>query len=234
VKATARIVTALGLALLVFVQTASAAIFTLTPTDDVLVDFQNGDVNLGSEPVLGTNLAFLSPRAFTYMKFDLSEIPATERIVGATLNLFQINGAGFGESGVFLLRNENDDWTEDTPTWNNPPTPGGTGVFLDLNENGQFYRGYSQWDLLENGAWDPAIDRADGFLSLQLGEASSNDQARNWCSKESTVDTCSFDGTTGLPFLEVETVLVPLPAALPLLGTGLAALWGLAWRRRSV
>jgi hypothetical protein len=89
------------------------------------------------------------------------------------------------------------------------------------------------WNLLENGAWDPAADRIDGFLSLLLAEASSRDQARAWCSKEFTIDTCFFDGATGLPFLELTTTVIPLPAALPLFGGALAGLFAaLGWCRR--
>jgi hypothetical protein len=158
--------------------------------------------------------------------FDLSGIPSNEKIVGATLNLYQVDGAGALESGVSLFRFADDGWDENTTTWANPPDVTGAD-FLSTNSNGQVYRGWSQWNLFDSGSWDPSIDQTDGLLSLWLAEASSNDQVHIWCSKEAATDTSGLCMTGLEPFLEVTTAVIPIPAAAWLFGSGLLGLIGI-------
>jgi len=47
-----------------------------------------------------------------------------------------------------------------------------------------------------------------------LAEAPGGDSARQYCSKESTLSTCSALGATGIPFLEITTVPIPTPVDL--------------------
>jgi hypothetical protein len=209
---------------------ASASTITLTPTDDAYTEVFQPNTNFGGSALLATNLSNYSQKQFSYLMFDLGGIPAGEVIVGATLNLYQVDGAGSGLSGVSLFRIADDSWDETSVTWNSPPaTTGATS--LDVNPNGYSYVGWSQWDLLASGAWDPATDRADGLLSLWLAEASSNDQARLWCSTEAAGDTLGYCSAGLEPYLEIITAPVPAPGALWLFGSGLLGLLGSARRK---
>lgn len=210
---------------------ANAATVTLSPGGDVVTNVFQPDTNYGDSAVLATNLSNYSQKQFTYMMFDLSGIPAGEAIVGATLNLYQPTGAGLGESGVSLFRIADDSWNESTVTWNNSPVTTGA-VFLDTNPNGYTYVGWSQWDLFASGAWNAAVDRTDGLLSLWLAEASSNDQAHQWCSKEAASGEVTYCSAGLEPYLEITTSPVPVPAALWLFGSGLMGLMGVMRRKR--
>lgn len=212
----------------IFTAQAQAASYTLSPTDDTYVDFSNANTNFGDEPGMVTFISFLSDRAFSYLKFDLGAIPANEVITGATLNLFQqgIN-APFGaveDEDLFLYT---DNWSESTVTWNNaPPIPGPRLATDDTQTTG-----WIAFDLFELGAWDPAADQADGFLSLALREGSSGDSAHGFCTKESdpALDNCLVMGeiATGEdrdPFLTLQTTVVPVPPALLLFVSALGLL----------
>jgi hypothetical protein len=144
-------------------------------------------------------------------------------MVGATLNLYPVTGAGAGESGVTLRRIADDGWDELTVTWNSPPDTTGA-IVLEVNPNGYTYVGWSQWNLLASGLWDPSVDQTDGLLSLWLAEASSNDQAHQWCSDESASDTDC--GDVRRPHLDITTVAVPVPGSLWLVGSGVLGLLG--------
>lgn len=200
---------------------ASAATFTLSPTDDAYTLSLTGDTNYGDSSRLATNLHNYNQLQFSYLKFDLSAISSNEEIVSATLNLYQVTGAGIGLSGVKVLRIADDGWDEGTITYNNQP-PTNTGfTLLDINSNGYSYVGWSQWDLLGSGSWDPSVDQTDGLLALWLAEASSNDQAHQWCSDEPGSDTDC--GEALRPYLEITTV--PAPGSLWLVGSGLLGLF---------
>ncbi|MGD2064574.1 MAG: DNRLRE domain-containing protein [Nitrospirota bacterium] len=213
----------LAISALLATSIASAATFTLSPTDDAYTSVFDPDTNFGNSSRLATNLNNLGQKQFSYLMFDLSGIPATQAIVSATLNLYQVTGAGAGESGVTLRRIADDSWDEMAVTWNSPPDTTGATV-LEVNPNAYTYVGWSQWDLLASGLWDPSVDRTDGLLSLWLAEASSNDQAHQWCSDESASDPLCGEGRE--PYLDITTVAVPVPGSLWLVGSGLLGLLG--------
>jgi hypothetical protein len=209
---------------------AEAATITLGPTDDAYTEVFTPDTNYGGSYLLATNLGNLSQRQYSYLKFDLGSIPSNEVIVGATLNLYQVNGAGSGISGVNLFRLPDDSWDEMTVTWNDHPDTTGY-TLLDTNPNGYNYVGWSQWNLFASGAFDPSTDRTDGLLSLWLAEASSNNQARLLCSKEASTDTTGTCSAGLEPYLLITTATVPVPGALWLFGSGLLGLAGIARHR---
>lgn len=227
-----RLLTCALVAAISFVPVANAATVALNPTDDVYTYSGHPDTNYGNSAVLATNLHSYNQLEFSYLKFDLSGLPTGQAIVGATLNLYQAGGAGSGESGVSLYRIGDDSWNEGTVTWNNPPATTGA-TFLATNPNGYTYVGWSQWDLFASGGWNPAVDRTDGVLSLWLAEASSNDQAHLWCSKEAATDTSGYCSAGLEPYLQVTTSPVPVPATAWLFSSGLLGLLGILRAKRN-
>ena len=207
---------------------AHAATYSLNPTADAYVEVYQPDTNFGSSTRLATNATFGGGAIQnTFLRFDLSAIPAGETIKGATLNLYQVTGVGVGLNPVTAYRVGDDSWTESTITWNNQPS---AGLFLGSNTDGALYQGWAQWDLFSSGNWNATADQIDGFLSLVLFEGPSGNNARQYCSKESDLSSCSALGATGIPFLEITTI--PLPAAAWLFGSGLLGLFGVARRKR--
>ncbi|MBL8201519.1 MAG: DNRLRE domain-containing protein [Chromatiales bacterium] len=223
---------------------ASGATVTLSPTDDALVYSFAPDTNYGDNPGLAGGGAFNGAEQWvSFLRFDLSGIPEGQVITGATLNLFQFLGGGFAPIGASVYRVANDSWSEGTVTWNAAPVILG----VDLNDNtrisandnaGTTYRGWSTWDLLASGQWNPATDLADGVLSVAVySDAFRGTQTHNWCSKESDLTNCLIAGVETGPVTELrrpslELTAVPLPGAFWLAATGILCLAPRAHRHR--
>ncbi|MCL4720785.1 MAG: DNRLRE domain-containing protein [Gammaproteobacteria bacterium] len=223
---------------------SAAATLVLAPTDDTLVYSFAPDTSYGDNPGLAGGGVFNGAEQWvSFLRFDLSGIPAGQTVTSATLNLFQFLGGGFAPIGASVYRVANDNWNEAAVTWNSAPVIFG----VDLNDNtrisandnaGTTYRGWSAWDLLASGKWDPATDLADGVLSVAVySDAFRGTQTHNWCSKESDLTNCLITGietgpVTGLrrPYLEITAV--PLPGAFWLIATCILVLVPRAWRLR--
>jgi hypothetical protein len=206
----------------------------LAPLDDTFVYSAIPTTSYGTEPLLASGNAVSGNTLHlwtSFLKFDLSSIPDNLAITGATLHMYQVNGAGFLASGTGAAHVADDSWTETTLTWNNRPS---AGAVLGSSPDDKFHRGWSQWDLLVTGQWDPAADLADNLLSLAINETGGS-STHNWCTKESDLMNCLAPGETGPagslrhPYLEI--TFVPLPAAVWLFGCGLVSLIGVAGRR---
>ena len=210
---------------------AGALTITLAPSEDTFTSFFDGDTNFGSLPGMNTSIAFLSPRQFSYLKFDLTSIPSDQVIVEATLSLYQVGQGGAAGGGPAVAWHFVDSWGESALTWNNAPPLTGPR----LASNADTGTGWVEWDLFELGAWDVAADRSDGILSILLGEGLSGDSAHSFCSRESdpALDNCLVPGELQTdedrdPFLTL--VVIPEPSTSLLLGLGLV---GLSRRRRA-
>ncbi len=179
--------------------TAQAATYLIYPSKDAYVFSAMPDDNFGSDGTILTGCDYGSWLIRTYMTFSLSAIPATEQITGAVLHLYQYDGMGYASLGVPVYRLDNDTWDEASLTWNTMPDGGAYGSQIAYNENGNGYRGWSDWDLLASGAWNISADRGDGALSLVLREFENGDQGHNFRSSE-------YQYPEYLPYLEVTTV----------------------------
>jgi len=212
----------------------------LHPTDDALVvsDPTLVDHNYGNEPQILAWANYPSFGARSYVRFDLSAIPAGERVTFARLSFLQYDGGGYS-SGIDIYRVADDGWAESTITWNNQPVifPAAPDI---ISQDPTLTGGERRWisfDLLANGAWDPSVDAApaDGKLSLivrtNAGEVGTQ-RAHNLCSSEGGPFDCLLPGEAGpvagrAPQLVIGT---PEPALPALLGAGIAAL---TWTGRS-
>ena len=97
--------------------------FILTPTADARVSANNTDTNYGTDKELVVALGgFMYPYTdSSYLKFDLSVIPASYRIIGGTLSLYCWNAP---PGQVALRPVANNTWSEMGITWNNQPAFG--------------------------------------------------------------------------------------------------------------
>ncbi|MEJ2644579.1 MAG: DNRLRE domain-containing protein [Gammaproteobacteria bacterium] len=213
---------------------AGAATVTLAPTDDTYVYNFAPTTNYGSAASFATGNVQSGNsihRWYSFLKFDLSGIPSGQTIVGATLHLYQVNGAGFTTGGTDVVHVADDSWSEGSVTWNNQPA---MGSVLGSSPDTKDHRGWSQWDLFSTGMWNAAADQTDNVLSLALKESAAG--THNWCSKESDLTNCLAPGESGpapslrRPYLEVS--YVPVPAAVWLFGSGLFAMVGFASTRK--
>lgn len=222
---------------------AHAATFQLAPVDDswVVGDPTYVDQSFGADAQLVVWANFPNWGGRTYLKFDLSQIPASEVVTGVTLELFVFNGGGFG-SGIDIFRVANDGWNEAAITWNNQPTPlhpdPADLIAQNLSVVG-LTRGWISFDLTASGVLDPERDRAsgDGFLSLIAritGGELNTQRAHNICSTEAGGLDCLLSGETApvlgrAPRLILTTSPVPEPDARLL--TLAAATWVLVSKR---
>jgi hypothetical protein len=181
--------------------------------------------NYGSDPVLSSGDVVSGntvQRWTTFLKFDLSSVPDGMMITGATLFMYQVNGAGFLSSGTEASYVSDDSWSEGAITWDDQPV---TGAVLGTSPDTKDHRGWSQWDLFETAQWDSTADQTDDLLSLAVGE-SGGSSTHNWCSKESDLMNCLAPGESGpvdalrRPRLEIN--YVPEPSTALLVGMGLA------------
>lgn len=231
-KNSAAILKVLSLTGLLISAPAGAVTLSLAPVADATVASDSPTTNFGSDPVLSTGRTTSGNTLHLWtslLRFDLSGIPDNLSITGATLHMYQVNGAGLLISGTDISHVADDTWAENTVTWSNQPN---TGNLLGTNPDDRTHRGWSQWDLLETGLWNSSDDLTDNALSLAITESGGN-STHNWCSKDSDLTNCLVAGETvpisslRQPYLEVS--YVPLPAAAWLFASGLVLL---GWKAR--
>ncbi|WP_313901015.1 DNRLRE domain-containing protein [Occallatibacter riparius] len=128
-----RLLSVAATVLAVFCLAASAQNVPVTKDASIFVD--RDERNLGYQPTLT-----VSPRAKSYLHFDLSAIPAGATVQKATLRLFVNRAKAGGDLAVYML---SDTFSETNLTWNNAPTtsgmvPGTTPIRLDASNVDQF------------------------------------------------------------------------------------------------
>lgn len=207
---------------------ADATTVTLSPVDDTYVYSVLATTNYGSSPGLASGNLFSGNTLHlwtSFLKFDLTSIPDNLSISGATLYMYQVNGAGFNRTvGTNIAHVADDAWSESTTTWANQPA---SGAVLDTNPDTADHRGWSQWNLFATGQWHPVADQTDNVLSLAISEVPAS-SSHNWCSQEADLSNCLAPGETGpvgslrRPYLEIS--YIPLPPGIWLFISGMASL----------
>ena len=101
------------------------------PTDDATVVKGGQNKNFGRQPELKIDADPGEKKS--YLRFDFSRV-SVAAIQKATLRLYAVNSAPFGGSFIKITNN---DWNEDSITWNNAPSVDGAflGTIPDIVEN---------------------------------------------------------------------------------------------------
>jgi hypothetical protein len=123
------------LATTTFVDYPATTCVNIIPSDDAAVRLDHSNNNYGSEDTIHTKHQAkegTDDDRRSYLKFNLSSIPAGATITSATLRLYKENDDDSGSRTVYVYNVSDDTWTEGTVTWNNGPSYsnlcGSTGV----------------------------------------------------------------------------------------------------------
>jgi len=173
----------------------------LYPIDDASVRQNNQNHNYGLDTIIHTKYTHDGDIRRTYLKFDLSSIPAGSTINSATLNLFK--QAGDNDRTVYFYLVTNDTWIEGTCTdshnacgggikWNNAPVFSTSCGSISVLTANQYYSGGATSCVQGEFAGDKKIS-----LLANVSESySQNDRHEDFYSEEQT-------GTSQDPKLEV-------------------------------
>ncbi|MGA2001521.1 MAG: DNRLRE domain-containing protein, partial [Terriglobales bacterium] len=98
---------------------ATVAMAQAPVTDDAFVTQTSADNNFGNQNSLALQAG--AQPTYSYMKFNLSQVPASSTVTKATLRLFVTAAT---TPGAFDIRLANGLWSESVLTWNNQPGSG--------------------------------------------------------------------------------------------------------------
>lgn len=167
----------------------------LSPTDDSFVKGASPDSNYGSHSLIGVGHLDGPRRGF--LKFDFSTIPKNAFITEAKLYLYcELKGR---ETNIQCHSVDNDNWSEDTITWNNKPRIGEVldGPYLAV------FQEWNSWTVTSFVKEDFFTDKIASFCLVDVWEnINTMYHLANFRSKEYEYGAH--------PYIEVTYVLTPV------------------------
>jgi PKD repeat protein len=157
------------------------------------VDFRNPDSSYGNDTELHVRADNQARR--TYLKFDLSVVPAGTTVTSAKLYLY-CTAANPADPLQVDVHETNDSWSEDTITWNNAPAIGALVTSnMQVNGTGQYY----YWDITSYAQSQHGGDKIlSVVVKFPLDDPNQDNPNyhRDFASKE-------YNGTSYDPYLEI-------------------------------
>lgn len=199
---------------------ALAATYELTPVADSQVSAGNSGTNYGSDNFLDVHHGAQDTRR-SYLRFDLTGLPAGEAITAATLFLY--TEGGVQDLAIDLHHVADDSWYEQTVTWTNKPA-----YAPSVLSTATTVHNWVSWSLPAAGL---ASADADGKWSLLLKlQNESASATATFFSRDATVFPNNL-GAAPKPYLAVTTV--PEASTWAMLIAGLGVLGLMRRRARS-
>jgi hypothetical protein len=136
---------------------------TLTPTDDATIDFAAADQNFGLAPILRVEV-----QAVALLRFDLTAVPDTLAITGASLHVTQTADQPQVAGALLVQAVPADQWQEDSITWQTAPTE--PGEWLGTVELGPLPAGDRELAFADPALHGTVVAEhtGDGILTLRL------------------------------------------------------------------
>lgn len=166
---------------------------TLYPDDDALVAETQPDSNYGSVALLVCR-SDSDGNTRSFLKFDLSGLPADITITQATLrlNCYAISGLASPDTDVQARQVSDDSWAEGTVTWNSQKTYG------DVEDTQECSVAWIEWDITDYVASEYSGDQTVSVCMRMVTEDySSAGSQTSFRSKE-------YDSGSAKPELYIE------------------------------
>jgi len=172
----------------------------LAPQADSYVRQDYSGSNYGTSTALCTDPRTSYVRR-TWIRFDLSSIPAGAIITSAKLKLYYYGYGGTNPSGRTIECHHctDDSWTESGIKWTNAPNSQCAGSATDLETVPASY-GWMEWVVTSDVQSDFSGDKKVSWRLKDSAEGGSTNRRVNWASKEHTT-------AAWRPVLEVTYVL---------------------------
>ena len=154
-----------------------------SPTDDSWVDEEKPSQTKGSDSTLHVKWTKENKERRTYLKFDLSYLPACTVIDSAILHVYRNK-----DNGVPSANKTADSWDEGTITWNNQPGPGDLVVAGTETTSGE--KQWLTWDITSYAQSEYAGDKTlSTVLKFETGPVDdATTHHADFTSKEGTCD----------------------------------------------
>lgn len=221
---------------------AASVTVTFTPTDDAYVDEGSATTNYGDSDTLSVQGTYSggypdedlpSSVTETYLQFDisslLSSLPSGAVIESVVFGIYLYDTADDCSEPSIDLYYAEDDWDEDTLTWDLAQDVDEVGDSLGTQAS-LGVTGYYEWDLLNNSeiTWENVDIWSDGIVSFLL--ASTNDDEYNGAYFYSS----EYSEGAYTPYLKITYSVVPEPASITLAALGLSSLMAVRRKKRGL
>lgn len=178
--------------------TANAAVVTLLPVDDAFLSSSGAAADQPWDTPIMEQFGYSGGTKRPLLKFNLSSIPDNVTLTSARLTMQETGVYGGEEYFTALSRMPNDDWLEETVTWNSYDQTGAVLVAILPFDNA----GTRMWSI-SLASWNYAQDLADNSVTFLVrwyvdihGGTETNDVLKS-------VSYSSKEGTNP-PTLEIE------------------------------